>query len=130
MAIPLLAPTIARSRAAVVDRGTKVVLRLVPELRVEAGEQVAIGAFIKVLVAISMASLLALLFINTSLNQDAFVLSHLKHQMNVVNDQRDSILREAAIKASPDTLSVAATKLGMIANTVPTFINLNGPIKK
>ena len=127
MAIPLLAPTIARSRAAVVDRGTRVVLRLVPELRVEPGEQVAIGAFIKVLVAISMASLIALLFINTSLNQDAFVLSHLKHEMNIVNDQRDAILRQAAVKASPDTLSVAATKLGMVPNTIPTFITLNAP---
>jgi hypothetical protein len=50
--------------------------------------------------------------------------------MNVVNDQRDSILREAAIKSSPDTLSIAATKLGMVPNTVPTFINLNESIQK
>ena len=130
MAIPLLSPTIARSRAAVIDRGTKVVLRLVPELRVEAGEQVKLRAFLTVLGTIFMASLVALLFINTSLNQDAFTLSHLKHQMNVVNDQRDSILREAAIKSSPDTLSIAATKLGMVPNTVPTFINMNESIQK
>ena len=45
MAIALLSPTIARSRAAVIDRSTKVVLRIVPELRVEAGEEIHLRAF-------------------------------------------------------------------------------------
>ena len=132
MAIALfapIAPTIARSRAAVIKGSTRVVLRLVPELRVEAGEEIQLRAFMTVLAGIFMASLIALLVINTSLNQDAFVLQRLKHQMNTVNDQRDAILRAAAIKSSPVSLSASAKKLGMVANATPAFIELSGTQK-
>jgi len=50
----------------------------------------------------------------------------MKHQMNIVNDQRDAVLRDAALKGSPDALAVAATKLGMVPNTTPSFIELSG----
>lgn len=126
MAIALLTPSIARSRAAVVNAPKKVVLRLVPDLRVEEGEEIGIRAFMTVLAGIFLASLLALLLINTSLNQDAFVLARMKHQMNMVNDQRDAVLRSAALKGSPDALAAAATKLGMVPNSTPSFIELNG----
>lgn len=125
MAIALLTPTIARSRAAVINGSTRVVLRLVPDLRVEAGEEIQLRAFSTVLVGLFVASLVALLVINTSLNQDAFVLQRMKHQMNVVNDQRDAVLRSAALKGSPDSLSVAATKLGMVPDATPSFIDLS-----
>jgi len=125
MAIALVTPTIARSRAAVINGSTKVVLRLVPDLRVEAGEEIQLRAFLTVLAGIFLVSLIALLVINTSLNQDAFVLQRMKHQMNVVNDQRDAVLRSAALKGSPDALSVAATKLGMVPNATPSFIDLS-----
>jgi len=125
MAIALLTPTIARSRAAVINGSTKVVLRLVPDLRVEAGEEIQLRAFSTVLVGIFVVSLVALLVINTSLNQDAFVLQRMKYQMNVVNDQRDAVLRSAALKSSPDALSVAATKLGMVPDSTPSFIDLS-----
>jgi hypothetical protein len=125
MAIALLSPTIARSRAAVVNGSTKVVLRLVPELRVEAGEEIQLRAFLTILASIFVASLIALLVINTSLNQDAFVLQRMKHQMNTVNDQRDAILRQAALQSSPDSLAAAATKLGMVPNGTPSFIDMS-----
>jgi len=125
MAIALLSPTIARSRAAVINGSTKVVLRLVPDLRVEAGEEIQLRAFLTILVGIFVVSLVALLLINTSLNQDAFVLQRMKHQMNVVNDQRDAVLRSAALKGSPDALSAAATKLGMIPDSTPSFIDVS-----
>ncbi len=129
MAIALLTPTIARSRAAVISGSTRVVLRLVPELRVEAGEEIQLRAFMTILAGIFMASLIALLVINTSLNQDAFVLQRLKHQMNTVNDQRDAILRQAAIKGSPVTLSASALKMGMIPNATPSFLEISGGVK-
>jgi hypothetical protein len=125
MAIALLTPTIARSRAAVINGSTRVVLRLVPDLRVEAGEEIQLRAFLTVLAGIFLVSLVALLVINTSLNQDAFVLQRMKHQMNVVNDQRDAVLRSAALKGSPDALSAAATKLGMVPDATPSFIDLS-----
>lgn len=129
MAIALLSPTIARSRAAVINSSTRVVLRLVPDLRVEAGEEIHLRAFMTILASIFVASLIALLVINTSLNQDAFVLQRMKHQMNLVNDQRDAILRIAAVKASPETLAAQATKMGMVPNVTPTFIDVSSASK-
>jgi hypothetical protein len=126
MAIALLTPSIARSRAAVINAPKKVVLRLVPDLRVEAGDEIHLRAFMTVLAGMFVVSLIALLIINTSLNQDAFVLARMKHQMNMVNDQRDAVLRAAALKGSPDALAAAATKLGMVPNAAPSFIELNG----
>lgn len=129
MAIALLSPTIARSRAAVINSSTRVVLRLVPDLRVEAGEELHLGAFLTILASVFVTSLIALLVINTSLNQDAFVLQHMKHQMNLVNDERDAILRVAAVKGSPETLAAQATKMGMIPDTAPSFIDLSSAKK-
>lgn len=129
MAIALLSPTLARSRAAVINGSTRVVLRLVPDLRVEAGEEIHLRAFMTILASIFVTSLIALLVINTSLNQDAFVLQRMKHQMNLVNDQRDAILRLAAVKGSPETLAVQATKMGMIPNTSPSFLDVSSAKK-
>lgn len=70
-------------------------------------------------------SLVLLLVINTSLTQDAFVLEHLKSQNNIVKDQRDAILREAALKSSPAYVAAQATKLGMVPTSDPQFINLD-----
>ena len=49
--------------------------------------------------------------------------------MNLVNDQRDAILRVAAVKGSPETLAAEATKLGMIPNSTPSFIDMSGTTK-
>ena len=72
-------------------------------------------------------SLILLLVINTSLTQDAFVLEHLKSQNNILKDQRDAILRQAALKASPAYVAAQATKLGMVPTNNPEFINLDTP---
>ncbi len=125
MAIALLSPTIAKSRAAVINGSTRVVLRLVPELRVEAGEEVQLRALLTILGGVFVVSLIALLVINTSLNQDAFTLQRMKHQMNLVNDERDAILRITATKGSPDALAEAASKLGMVPNGTPSFIDMS-----
>ncbi len=129
MAIAFVTPAFERSRAVVLDRGTKVVLRLVPELKKSEGEAMQFGVLLTLCCAIFIASMLGLLVINTALNQDAFVLQRLKHQMNVVNDQRDALLRSTALKASPDQLAAAAAKMGMVPAGTPEFIVLGGAAK-
>ena len=96
--------------------------------RVEALEGEEGSGFKTLIIALAstfILSLIVLLIINTSLTQDAFVLEHLKAQNNLVNDQRDAILREAALKSSPAFVAAKASKLGMVPSSDPQFINLN-----
>ena len=74
--------------------------------------------------AIAFLGLLSLLAINILMTQDAFTLQHLKHQTNIINDQRDAVVREAANMSSPDQLAAAATKLGMKPASQLTYLNL------
>jgi len=96
--------------------------------RVEALEGEEGSGFTTLIVALAstfILSLIVLLVINTSLTQDAFVLEHLKSQNNIVKDQRDAILREAALKSSPAYVAAKASKLGMVPTSDPQFINLD-----
>ena len=63
--------------------------------------------------------------INTLMTSDAFVLERLKLQTNVINDQRDAVLKVAESKASPDNLAAAATVLGMIPAKSIQYIDAN-----
>ena len=96
--------------------------------RVEALEGEEGSGFKTLIIALAstfILSLIVLLIINTSLTQDAFVLEHLKVQNNIVKDQRDAILREAALKSSPAFVAAKASKLGMVPSSDPQFINLD-----
>ena len=126
MAISFLAPAIARSREIVISRSTKAVLTLVPELKKEEGEEIGARAFFILLGSALGIGLLLLLLINTLLTQDAFVLQRLKHNVIITNDQRDAILRNVATQSSPESLSIAAQKLGMVPATKPQFIDISG----
>jgi len=79
-----------------------------------------------ILTSLFVASRVVLLIINTALTQDAFVLEKLKLQNNIVKDQRDAILREAAAKSSPAYVASRAIKLGMVPSVDPQFIALDG----
>lgn len=125
MATSFLAPAIARSREIVISRSTKAVLTLVPELKKEEGEEISARAFVILLGSALGVGLLSLLLINTLLTQDAFVLQRLKHNVNMTNDQRDAILRNVATQSSPESLSTAAHKMGMVPATNPQFIDIS-----
>jgi hypothetical protein len=125
VATSFLAPAIARSRELVISRSTQAVLTLVPELRKEEGEEISARAFTILLGSVFGIGLLSLLLINTLLTQDAFVLQRLKHNVNMTNDQRDAILRNVATASSPENLSAAAQKMGMVPSSNPQFINIS-----
>ena len=125
MATSFLAPAIARSREIVISRSTKAVLTLVPELKKEEGEDISARAFVILLGSALGIGLLSLLLINTLLTQDAFVLQRLKHNVNSTNDQRDAILRNVATQSSPENLSIAAQKTGMVPAKNPQFIDIS-----
>ena len=101
-------------RPPVIARGSKVFLRILPDLKVAPGEQASSRGFILILGAIVIFNVLTLLAINTVMTSDAFVLERLKLQTNIAKDQRDAVLKLAEVQASPDRLAASATKLGMI----------------
>jgi hypothetical protein len=109
----------------VVNRGAKVFLRILPDLKVEEGSRTSSRGFILILAAIVLFNVLALLAINTFMAQDAFLLERLKVATNATNDQRDAYLRMSEQKASPDYLAASATKLGMIPATTIKYLDLN-----
>ena len=122
----LLAP--AKPRPKVVNKGAKVLLRLLPDLKPEEGRRTSARGFIVILAAIVLLNVLALLAINTFMAQDAFVLERLKIATNATNDQRDAYLHMSESKASPDNLAAAASKLGMVPATTITYLDLNSPV--
>jgi hypothetical protein len=63
--------------------------------------------------------------INTALAQDAFKLSELKVQAQILKDEREAILKEVAKKSSPDQLAESASNLGMIAAKKPYFLDMS-----
>lgn len=58
---------------------------------------------------------------------DAFVLEELKHQKNLVTDQRDALLIRVNQLSSPDHLALAAKKLGMQPASNVSFIDMSKP---
>ena len=56
---------------------------------------------------------------------DAFTLQELKHQRNLVQDQRDSLLMKVNQLSSPDLLAVSATKLGMKPAENITYLDMS-----
>ena len=112
--VPEIRKPKAPALAPAIQRGSKVFLRILPDLKVAPGQRTSSRGFILILGAIVIFNVLALLAINTLMTSDAFVLERLKLHTNVINDQRDAVLKVAESKASPDNLAAAATGLGMI----------------
>lgn len=123
MAIFELAPALKISRKVVKEQTNRVVLKLVPEFK--SGQAVADRTFGIILATIFTLGLFALLVINTALAQDAFKLSELKVQAQILKDEREAILKEVAKKSSPDQLAESASNLGMITAKKPYFLDMS-----
>jgi len=122
----VLAPAITRSREILSQKTSQVALKLVPDI--SAGKQADRKFFATFVSLVGIGGLLTLLFINTLLAQDAFVLSHLKLQAKLVSDQREAISRQIELQSSPETLAKAAIALGMKPSETPTFLYIDNPV--
>jgi hypothetical protein len=129
MALSALAPAVAKSRKAVVDRSAKAVLRLVPDLKPTPGEQASDRLFYGLIGVILSLGLLGLLGINILLGNDAVKIRELKLEAIAINEQREAALREVARISTPDNLAARASSLGMIPSTTPRFIDLSEPLE-
>lgn len=123
MALPAFAPAITKTRQAISQSSQRAILRLVPEL--ETGKPVTNRSF-AILGTIGAVALILVMFVISSLStQDAFTLAKLQRQAQTLSDQRDAINTQIADLSSPESLAVAATKLGMKPNAQPRFLDLN-----
>jgi len=129
MALSALAPAVAKSRKAVVDRSARAVLRLVPDLKPTPGEQASDRLFYGLIGLILSLGLLGLLGINILLGNDAVRIKELKLEAIAINEERESALREVARISTPENLAARATTLGMVPSTTPRFLDLTETVK-
>ena len=120
-----LGPAITKRTSRVAQKSTRAALRIVAD--VSAGNQATSRSYALFITAIGVVFLLALLFINTLLAQDAFELSKLQADLKLSSDQYEAVTREIERISSPAVLSVEAQKLGMKPSLTPTFLNLDVP---
>ncbi len=120
-----LAPAITKRTSRVAQKSTRAALRIVAD--VSAGNQATSRSYALFITAIGVVFLLALLFINTLLAQDAFELSKLQADLKLSSDQYEAVTREIERISSPAVLSQEAQKLGMKPSLTPTFLNLDEP---
>lgn len=120
-----IAPEITRTTTRVAQKSTRAALRIVADT--SEGKQATSRSYALFITAIGVLFLLALLFINTLLAQDAFELSKLQADLKLSSDQYEAITREIERISSPAMLSEEAQKLGMKPSLTPTFLNLDVP---
>ena len=125
MAMTAIAPAITRTTSRVAQKSSRAALRIVADA--SAGKQANRKFFALFVTSIGFIFLLALLFINTLLAQDAFEISKLQAELKLSSDQYEAITREIERISSPAVLSHEAAKLGMKASLTPTFLNLDVP---
>lgn len=129
MALSALAPAVAKSRKAVVDRSTRAVLRLVPDLKPTPGEQASDRLFYGLIGFILSLGLLGLLGINILLGNDAVKIRELKLEAIAINEEREAALREVARISTSENLAARATALGMVPSTTPRFLDLTETVE-
>jgi hypothetical protein len=110
----------------VIERSSEVALRLVPKIDMD--KRADQKVFILFLTGIGALGLVALLFVNTLLAQDAFKLSKLQLEARLLTDQREAYIRQLDRISSPMSLAAAATEMGMKPSSNPVFLNLDEPL--
>ncbi|WP_338000808.1 septum formation initiator family protein [Streptomyces bingchenggensis] len=74
------------------------------------------------------SGLIALLLLNSSLNQGSFDLSRLERQTNELSDERQALQQEVDRLSAPDALERRARELGMVPGGSPAFLNPDGSV--
>lgn len=126
MALRNLSPRVDLSPRKLTEQSSKALLRIVPDLSIDSAPGTS-KAFITFILGIFGVGFTALLTINTLLTQDAIKIQELKIQSLAINENREAILKEVELLASPEELAKAAIALRMRPAQSPQFLNLVGP---
>ena len=99
----------------------RTVLTVVPVRAVAAQTR---GPFAFAVVALLVAGLFGLLFLNTVLGKDSFHLHELRVQAVQLADTEQALIREVEALRAPGTLAKKATEMGMVQAGPPAFLRL------
>nr|WP_055556412.1 septum formation initiator family protein [Streptomyces sp. NBRC 110028] len=84
--------------------------------------------FVLLVVVLLGSGLIALLLLNSSLNQGSFELSNLEKQTGELSDERQSLQQEVDQLSAPGALEQRARELGMVPGGSPAFLNPDGTV--
>jgi cell division protein FtsB len=85
--------------------------------------------FVLLVVVLLGSGLIALLLLNSSLNQGSFELSRLEKQTDDLSDERQALQQEVDRLSAPDALERRARELGMVPGGSPAFLNPDGSVR-
>ncbi|MFC1406250.1 MULTISPECIES: septum formation initiator family protein [Streptacidiphilus] len=86
------------------------------------------GPFAALVVLILAGGLIALLLLNTALNQGSFQLTRLQQQTDKLTDERQGLQQQIGSWSAPDALSARARRLGMVPGGNPAFLRDDGTV--
>ncbi|WP_201724382.1 septum formation initiator family protein [Streptomyces antimycoticus] len=84
--------------------------------------------FVLLVVVLLGSGLIALLLLNSSLNQGAFELSRLEKQTGELTDERQALQQDVDQLSAPAELERRARELGMVPGGSPAFLNPDGSV--
>ncbi|MER7880874.1 septum formation initiator family protein [Streptomyces solisilvae] len=84
--------------------------------------------FVLLVVVLLGSGLIALLLLNSSLNQGSFELSKLEKQTNELTDERQALQQDVDKLSAPAELERRARQLGMVPGGNPVFLNPDGSV--
>jgi hypothetical protein len=87
------------------------------------------GPFAVLVVLILAGGLIALLVLNTALNQGSFTLTRLQTRTSQLTDERQGLQQQIGAWSAPDALSARARQLGMVPGGNPAFLRDDGTVQ-
>jgi cell division protein FtsB len=85
--------------------------------------------FVLLIVLLLGSGLIALLLLNSALNEGSFKLSRLKKQTTELTDQQQTLQQEVDAYSAPDALEQRARELGMVPGGSPRFLDPHGTVR-
>ncbi|MFJ1995821.1 septum formation initiator family protein [Streptomyces asiaticus] len=84
--------------------------------------------FVLLVVVLLGSGLIALLLLNSSLNQGSFELTRLEKQTKELTDERQALQQDVDKLSAPAELERRARELGMVPGGTPAFLNPDGSV--
>ncbi|MGG2465511.1 septum formation initiator family protein [Streptomyces sp. RGM 3693] len=93
------------------------------------GGSAARTPFVLLVVVLLGSGLIALLLLNSALNQGSFELSRLERKTGELSDEQQALQQEVDGYSAPDALARRARKLGMVPGGNPAFLLPDGTVR-
>ncbi|QHC21639.1 septum formation initiator family protein [Streptomyces sp. GS7] len=93
------------------------------------GATAARTPFVLLVVVLLGSGLIALLLLNSALNQGSFELSKLERKTSELTDEQQALQQEVDGYSAPDELARRARKLGMVPGGIPVFLLPDGTVR-